>query len=108
MTAIDPAFSATLDTALAAGRKAPVATRTSDAARARQVAEDFEAFYLAQVLQPMFSGLDPAPPFGGGHAEQIWQSQQIDEYGKAIARQGGVGLADTIMRHILQVQEAAS
>ncbi|MBL6958351.1 MAG: rod-binding protein [Rhodospirillales bacterium] len=73
--------------------------------QARKVAQDFEAFFLGQSLQPMFSSLDSAPPFGGGQAESMWRSMQVDEYGKAIARSGGIGIADAIVSELLKSQE---
>lgn len=74
---------------------------------ARKVARDFEAFFLSQMIQPMFSNLSAAEPFGGGTSEQIWRSLQVDEFGKSMAKKGGVGLADVILREILKVQELA-
>ncbi|HEC91179.1 MAG TPA: chemotactic signal-response protein chel [Alphaproteobacteria bacterium] len=71
----------------------------------RKMAETYEAFFLSRVLQPIFSGIKAAEPFGGGVGEDMWRSLQVDEYGKAIAANGGIGLADGIMREILKLQE---
>lgn len=73
----------------------------------RQAAEDFEAVFLGQMMQPMFAGTEAEAPFGGGQAEKMWKSMQIDEYGKALARNGGIGLADAVYAQMLQMQEAA-
>ena len=73
--------------------------------KARQTAIDFEAFFLGQMLQPMFANINPEPPFGGGHAEKIWRSMLVDEIGKAVANTGGIGIADSIQREILKMQE---
>ena len=73
--------------------------------QARSVAQDFEAFFLGQMLQPMFANLSAEEPFGGGSAEETWRSLQVDEYGKAIARAGGIGIADMVFREILKAQE---
>ena len=59
-------------------------------------AVEFEAVYLAQMLKPMFEGLEAAAPFGGGFGEDVWRSMQLQEFGKAIAKDGGVGLADAV------------
>ena len=67
---------------------------------------EFEAVYLAQMLQPMFDDLKAEEPFGGGFGEDVWRSQQVQEYGTAIAESGGVGIADTIARQLVQAQEA--
>jgi Rod binding domain-containing protein len=98
-------FALQAQTALMAGREAPTLSPTGNLARARKTAEEFEAFYLSQVLQPMFSNLSAEEPFGGGFAEDMWRSLQVEEYGKAITRAGGVGIADAIMREIMRTQE---
>ncbi len=71
----------------------------------RKMAQEYEAFFLSRVLQPMFADIKAAEPFGGGVGEDMWRSLQVDEYGKAIAANGGIGLADGIMREILKLQE---
>jgi Rod binding domain-containing protein len=71
----------------------------------RRKAKAYEAFFLSQVLQPMFASVKAVEPFGGGVGEDMWRSLQVDQYGKAIAANGGIGLADGIMREILKLQE---
>jgi len=90
---------------LQAGKSAPVVNKTGSFEKARQTAIDFEAFFLGQMLQPMFANINPEPPFGGGHAEKIWRSMLVDEIGKAVANTGGIGIADSIQREILKMQE---
>lgn len=65
----------------------------------------FEAIYLAQMLKPMFEGLETAAPFGGGAGEEVWRSMQVQEFGQAIAENGGVGLADAVYGELLAAQE---
>ena len=91
--------------ALLAGGRAPRVEYTTDIAKARKVAVDFEAFMLGQMLQPMFEGIELEEPFGGGLSEQMFRSMQVDEYGKMIARNGGIGIADAVMGEILKLQE---
>jgi Rod binding domain-containing protein len=57
------------------------------------------------MLKPMFEGLSSDGPFGGGQAEETYRGLLVDEYGKAIAKSGGVGLADQIAREMLKMQE---
>jgi peptidoglycan hydrolase FlgJ len=73
----------------------------------RKTAREFEEVFLAQMLQPMLSGLTPEAPFGGGPGEDVWQSMLVKEYGKAIVARGGIGIADAVMREILLAQENA-
>ena len=73
--------------------------------KTREVAENFEAFFLGQMLQPMFQNIEAAEPFGGGSSEKMWKTMQVEEYGKAIAKSGGIGLADAVFREIIKTQE---
>lgn len=91
--------------ALAASVKPPVIGRPATMEEARKVAQDFEAFFLGQTFQPLFANIKAEEPFGGGMAEDMWRSLQVDEYGKAVARAGGVGIADAVMEQILRLQE---
>ena len=40
-------------------------------------------------------------------AEKIYRSMMIDEYGKMMAKAGGIGITDQIMAQLLQQQESA-
>ena len=73
----------------------------------QRVAEEFEAVFIAQMMAPMFQGLETDELFGGGPGEDIYRSVLIEEYGKSIARAGGIGLSDAIQREILRLQEAS-
>jgi len=84
----------------------PSAPKGANIKQMREVAEKFEAMFLSQALQPMFANIKPEAPFGGGPGDDIWRSMQVDEYGKAIARSGGIGIADAVMEQMLKAQEA--
>lgn len=73
--------------------------------QARRIAEDFESVFLSQMLQPMFENIKPEAPFGGGNSEAMWRSMQIEEYGKAITKAGGIGIADNVYKEIIKLQE---
>ncbi len=77
-----------------------------DLEKARATAEDFESFFLSQMLQPMFASVKTNDLFGGGHAEDMWRSMMVDEYGKMVAKSGGVGIADAMMSQLIASQEA--
>ena len=80
-------------------------TATTDRAAARATAEEFEAVFVAQMLNHMFAGIDTGGPFGGGHAEQAFRSMLVNEYAGDLSRSGGLGLADHVYRQILALQE---
>lgn len=81
---------------------------TKDLAKAREAAEDFEAFFISHAMESMFEGVSTDGMFGGGNAEKIYRSLLINEYGKSMAKTGNVGVADSIMRTIIEMQEAAN
>ncbi|HLB80443.1 MAG TPA: rod-binding protein [Dongiaceae bacterium] len=95
-----------LGLALAPADGGPRLPRTSDPVEARRAAQDFEAFFVAQVMEQMFAGIEPDALFGGGAGEPAFRSLLFQEYGKAVARAGGFGLADAVQREILRLQEA--
>jgi Rod binding domain-containing protein len=72
---------------------------------ARAAAEEFEANFISQLLGFMFSGIKSDGPFGGGNSEKVYRSMQNDQYAREIARGGGVGIADDVMREIIRMQE---
>lgn len=71
----------------------------------KEVAQDFEATFLSQMLSHMFAGIETDPLTGGGEAEDIYRSMMVDEYGKLIAKSGGIGIADHVMRQFISEQE---
>jgi Rod binding domain-containing protein len=72
----------------------------------RHAAEDFEAVFLAEMMRPMFESLNTEGPFGGGGAERTYRSLMVDEYGKALSKNGGVGIAAAVERELLKIQES--
>jgi peptidoglycan hydrolase FlgJ len=85
---------------------APDPRSASSFAAARHAAEDFEAFFFAQTLESMYSGMETDKLFGGGQGETVYRSMLLQEYGKAAAHAGGVGIADQVYREVLRLQEA--
>ncbi|HEX6956656.1 MAG TPA: rod-binding protein [Ferrovibrio sp.] len=77
-------------------------------AQARKAAEDFESFFLSQMFELMSSGVKTDGPFGGGQAEATWRSFLDDQYGRQMAKRGGIGIADMVYDQMLKIQEAAS
>lgn len=75
-------------------------------AAAREAAEQFEAIFISQMLAPMFETIPTDSFMGGGHAEGVYRGMMVEEVGKEIAKQGGIGIADTVYREILKLQEA--
>ena len=81
----------------------------TDPAALRRSAQAFEAQALGALLQPMFAGLDAKGPFGGGSAEaQQWRPMLVDAIGRDLARAGGLGIGDAVLRELTRLAGAAS
>ena len=91
--------------AAALGKPGTVSPQTE--AGIDKVAEDFEAFFAGEYFEQMFSGVQPDALTGGGDGEAMFRSLMLQEYGKAIAKQHKLGIADVVKRQLLQLQEEA-
>ncbi len=80
----------------------PAATK-----RIHDAAVDFEAVYLGEMLKPMFETVEVDSTFGGGSAEETWRGMLVEEYAKSIAKGGGIGLASSVEKEMLKLQEMA-
>ena len=80
---------------------------TNNKSAVREAAEEFEAVFLNTMLQNMFTGLNEGGTWGGGTGSDAWQDLLIDEYARSISKAGGIGLADSVERELLNLQEGA-
>ena len=78
-----------------------------DLAAARKVGQEFESVFLSQMIAHLFNGVGDDPILGGGEAGKLYRSMMQDEYGKVIAKSGGIGVADSVMREVIKMQEKA-
>jgi Rod binding domain-containing protein len=72
-----------------------------------KAAQDFEAMFATQLLQPMFDTVHVNDTFGGGHGEEVMRSFLLQEYGKMIAKTGRLGIAAPVKAEMLRAQESA-
>lgn len=70
----------------------------------RRVAEEFEAMVLAELLQPVFAQMDTDGLGGGGDGEQMFRPMLVQQYAQSMARAGGIGLADSVIREMTRLQ----
>ncbi len=72
----------------------------------RQAAEDLEASFLAEMLQPM--GADALrASFGGGAGEEQFSTFLLQEQARDMAHAGGIGLAESIFSALKARQDAS-
>ncbi len=86
----------------------PQAMTGSGNERLRQQAEELEAVFLNTLVSEMFTSIDTDSEFGGGFGEETWRSMQSEQFAAALAKSGGIGIADQIMANLLTAQESAS
>ncbi len=87
----------------------PAAARHADATPAlppareaalRQAAQAFEASFLAEMLKT--AGLNrPRASMGGGAGEEAFASLLVGAQAEALAKRGGIGLAEPVYRSLL-------
>lgn len=90
-----------------AARNGKTAVTGSKEDKAHKAAQDFEAFFLSQMFEYMSAGIKSDGPFGGGQAEATWRSFLDDQYGRSVAKSGGIGIANMVYSQMLKIQEAA-
>lgn len=87
--------------------KTKLAAQSKSEKQIDAAAQDFEAMFMTQMLQPMFDGLKPNKMFGGGKGEEIFKGFMLEEYGRMIAETGQLGISDMIKGEMIRMQEQA-
>lgn len=70
-----------------------------------KAARDFESVFVGQMLEQMWSEVPTDGPFGGGSGERVFRSLLIQSVGQQIADHGGIGLAASVKREMIAMQE---
>lgn len=74
----------------------------------RAQAEELEGVFLNTLMKEMFSSLESdSDAMGGGFGEDTWRGMQAEQMADAVAKAGGIGLADSLMADLLKLQEAS-
>lgn len=71
-----------------------------------KTAKEFEGMFISQLLGFMYQTVGVDELFGGGFGEETFRGLLVDEYGKIIAKSGGIGIADDIQKKMLEMQTA--
>ena len=74
--------------------------------RLRAQAQDFETQFVNSMFQQMYAGLQGDGPFGNSTGVAPWRSFLTEEYAKNFVKSGGIGIADTVYKSLLALQEA--
>ena len=79
-----------------------------DLARADAAAREFEAVFIAELLEPLFASVEAPAIAGGGKGEAFFKSLLQENYAKAFADRGGFGLAAHVKAALIDIQARAS
>ncbi|CAK0777825.1 putative Chemotactic signal-response protein CheL [uncultured Gammaproteobacteria bacterium] len=68
-------------------------------------AKEFESMVVGQLMSFVWEGVGVDPNFGGGRGEEMFRGMMVTEYSKQMTKRGGFGIADSVRRQMLQMQE---
>ena len=74
--------------------------------RLRAQAQDFETQFVNSMFQQMYAGVEGDGPFGNSKGVGPWRSFLTEEYAKNFVKRGGIGIADSVYKSLLTLQEA--
>ena len=72
-----------------------------------QKAQEFEAVFLKEMMQTMFTGLEDGGTYGNSEGSEAWRSMLLNEYASEVSKSGGIGLAASLHTQLLQLQESS-
>lgn len=76
-------------------------------AKLRQKAQEFESFYIYQVIELM-APKENATVMSGGAGEEMFRHKLNEELAANMSKSGGFGLADKVYTELLRQQEGKS
>jgi peptidoglycan hydrolase FlgJ len=74
-------------------------------------AQDLEGVFMNTLMKEMFSSIktddaDSGGSAGGDFGQETWRGMQAEQMADAVAKQGGIGLAQQLMPTLMSLQEA--
>ena len=95
---------AALDLANASRAVAAPKIPTAAARNIDKAARDFESVFIAQMFEQMWEQVSPGE-MSGGTGERIFRSLMNQNIAQQMADNGGIGLAATVKRELIALQE---
>lgn len=87
-----------LTPAPATGAGSPRSAKRTETPQLRQAAQELEGVFLGLLLKSMRGTVSQGGLFGAGADSQMYRDMFDQEVGRTLARRGGIGLADMIVR----------
>ncbi len=84
--------------------KNPANMQTKDIKRMQEVAREFEAVFVSEMMKPMFEGIETDEMFGGGKGEEVFRGMMIQEYGKTVSHKDVTGIQTQVLHKLIEMQ----
>ena len=68
--------------------------------KADAVSKDFESLFISQMVQQMFGESSGSEAFGSEDTDEVYKGLMVQEYGKIIQKNGGIGIASNIYKEL--------
>jgi peptidoglycan hydrolase FlgJ len=81
---------------------------SSDRQQLEQAASNFESVYMSQMLNQMYTDIDPNAEFGGGVGEEMFRGLLVEQYAQKMTKDGKGPLSGVLEREMLRMQAQAS
>ena len=72
----------------------------------RDTAQEVESLFLSQMLKTMRQASPNGRGLLSGQGQRVYQEMMDEQLGRALAKGGGIGLADLLVRDVLRRQGA--
>lgn len=95
------------ESALAISQR-PAALNVSKRKDIEETAREFEGMFISQMLQSAWDTVPTDGPMSGGMGETIFRSLMIQDIGKQLSLQGGIGLSSQLKAELIALQEGKS
>ena len=70
-----------------------------------KVSKDFESLFIGMMVEHMFGDSIGDEAYGDKNSSEVYKSLMTENYGKAIAEAGGIGVASYVKTELLKLQE---
>jgi len=103
--------STTTNDILVNGRRDPTFTQAlkkvspEAQAKLKSKSQDFEAVFLNSMFSQMTANLKGEGPYGDTPGTGVWRSMLTDQYSRAFAQSGGIGIGNEVYRSLI-IQQA--
>ena len=87
--------------------KTPAAMTPADERKLRATAHEVESIFLTQMLKTMRQASGSTAPLSGS-GQRVYQEMMDEHLGQTLAKGGGLGLADILVRDVLRRQGVAT